>query len=129
MGYPSLYRLYMEEADPTEYRFATKYLDGWSHWEELSVAPWFKDYVEAWRRELEVKLRSDSLRRIKAVSEDKEDSNSYHANKYLLEANWKTKEEGKRGRPSKAALKQEIKNQAQEYAQIEKDAERLGVMN
>src|SRR6478735_5501682 len=30
--FPSLKKLYLDEADPTEYGFATKYLLGWKHW-------------------------------------------------------------------------------------------------
>lgn len=129
LGYPSLYRLYMAYSDPTEYQFATNHLDGWSHWEELSAADWFQPYISEWRRELEVKLRSDALVKILAVSKDETNSNSYHANKYLLDGSWKPAEGKKRGRPTKDEVRSEIKAQAALKTQIDEDAKRLGILN
>lgn len=129
LGYPSLMRLYLEEADPTEYRFASKYLDGWSHWVELSGQSWFQPYVSEWRQELEVRLRSEALAHILAVSKDATNNNAYHANKYLLEGSWKPTGESKRGRPSKDEVKLEIKRLAASKAQIDEDAQRLGIIN
>lgn len=127
LGYPSLKRLYIEAGDLTEYTFATSYLEGWSHWVELSESDWFKPYIEAWRRELEVKIRSQALSSILEVARDKANSNTYHANKYLLEGSWKPAGELKRGRPSKEAIKAEIIAQAASKAEIEEDAKRLGL--
>ena len=105
MGYPSLYRLYMEENDPTEYRFATKFLNGWSHWEALTECTWFKPYVEAWRKELEVRMKSQSLARI--MSEAKTGGrDAFVSNKYLLEKGWEKEPPSKRGRPTKAEIKE-----------------------
>ena len=103
-GYPSLYRLYMEKEDLTEWEFANEYLDGFEHWEMLCACNWFKPYVERWRRELELKLRARALSAIRdeATSESK---NSYYANKFLLEGGWKekssTSNDRGRGRPKK----------------------------
>jgi hypothetical protein len=127
MGFPSLYRLYIETADPTEYKFACLYLDGWSHWEELSEAEWFKPYVSAWRRELEVKLRARALAAIIAVAEEPANSNSYHANKYLLDGSWKPAGASKRGRPSNEEVKAEIRSQAASLREIEEDSKRIGL--
>lgn len=129
LGYPSLYRLYMETADPTEYRFARDHLDGWSHWKELSEADWFAPYIDEWRLELEVRLRSTALARILDEATSNTSNNAYHANKYLLEGSWKPKESSKRGRPSKDTIRQEIIAQAASRREIEDDAERLGLKN
>src|SRR5690606_24615232 len=67
-GYPSLYQLYMACNDPTEYTFAVSHLDSWSHWEALCECAWFKPYIASWRRELEIRLRSDSLRKIREMA-------------------------------------------------------------
>jgi hypothetical protein len=66
-GYISLYRLYMDEEDLTEYRFAEKYLIGWSHWLILQECVWFKPYINRWRDELRNRIRSKAQDAIKAA--------------------------------------------------------------
>lgn len=128
-GYPSLYRAYMDANDPTEYSFAVAYLDGWAHWERICRASWFKEYVVAWRRELELRTRSAALLRIREVagSEGKE---AFQANKYLLNGQWKERDAKRRvGAPSKA----EIKDAAHQIATTERtlsdDLERIKGLN
>ena len=116
MGYPSLKRLYLETGDPTEYRFATSYLDSWDHWLELCKCSWFQDHLNLWRQELEVKIKGAALYRIIEESENDLSKSRFAANKFLLEGGWKPKDEGtknRRGRPSK----QEIREAAAEMAQ------------
>lgn len=126
-GYPSLYRLYMETADPTEYKFAVAHLGGWDHWLELVQADWFKPFVEAWRGELLARLQSEALAAIKSVAETKDNPNSYHANKYLLEAFGKPVDAKKRGRPSKGSDLDEKTHQRAILGEIAEDAKRLGL--
>lgn len=125
LGYPSLFRLYMEAADPTEYKFAVAHLGGWDHFQELSQSSWFKPYLDAWRQELLVKLTSDALSSILAVSKDKANPNAYHANKYLLEALQKPADAKKRGRPGKGSSVDEKTHQRAILAEIEADARRI----
>lgn len=116
-GFPSLYRLYMAEADPTEYIFATKYFDSYDHWKNLSGRPWFKEIVARWREELDVKIRAEALKRI--IGESKSASkNAFTANKYLLEKGWI--HEGK-GRPSKEQIQAAAKEEAQKSITLEED--------
>jgi hypothetical protein len=127
-GYPSLYRLYMETDDPTEWKFATTYLDGWDHWEKLCESSWFKPYVARWRKELFLRLQSKALARI--IAESKSSSKeSFAANKYLLERSWEGKESKGRGRPSKDQVKAAAQAIAVSHAQIDDDYERLVRMN
>lgn len=123
-GYPSLYRLYMETADPTEWRFAKAYLQGWNHWEKLQECVWFQPYLERWRRELQLSLSSTALARI--ISESKTNSrDSFTANRYLLEQGWMPKEKGKAGRPTKDSIKAEASRIAGEAKQLEEDYTRI----
>jgi hypothetical protein len=125
LGYVSLYRLYTEADDPTEYKFATQHLDGWEHWEALCQCSWFKPYLDRWRRELETRLRARALLEIRAVANDPDHPSSYHANKYLLDGSWKPTGESKRGRPTKEAIKKEAALQASNEQQITSDFERI----
>ena len=122
---PSLYRLYMEIADPTEYRFATECFEGWEHWQQIANAEWMKPYIDSWRQELEIKLRSEALVRLEKTAQDADDKNSFQANKVLLAGGWKTPEESKRGRPSKDEVNKAIKIAADEQRRLEEDAQRV----
>ena len=123
-GFRSLYRLYIETKDPTEYRFATQYLDGWEHWTMLCECPWFRPYVARWREELYLLIASESLARIMAEAKTSS-KESFTANRYLLERGWEPKESSKRGRPTKAAIKQEASRIASEGQQIDSDFNRI----
>lgn len=124
LGLPSLYRLYMECGDLTEYRFAMSHLDGWEHWEMLTSCSWFQPFVERWRRELELRVRSEALSNILVVAADKANPTSYHANKYLLDGQWKP---SKRGRPSKDEIKSELNRQITAQKDVDEDAQRIGL--
>ena len=86
-GYYSLKRLYLEMGDPTEYKVATKYLGGWNHWQHLTKANWFMDWLEPIREELEIKLRSEALENIiiDSVSTSKTSKTSA---RYITEAGY-----------------------------------------
>lgn len=124
-GYPSLYQLYMEVNDPTEYRFAVQYLDGWDHWQMLCQCKWFQPYVEKWRKELEVRMKSQSLARVmtEAKTGGKE---AFSANKYILDKGWEPKEgQNKRGRPSKEEIAQAAKESLTTASRISEDFDRI----
>lgn len=127
-GYPSLYRLYMATYDPTEYTFATSYLQDWEHWLQLCECSWFKDYVQRWRQELSLKIASTALTRIiaEAGSDRRE---AFSANKYLLEKGWVPKDKDSVGRPSKEAIRRKAHEILQDNSRISDDIVRLGVRN
>jgi hypothetical protein len=90
--YPSLRKLYLETADPTEYEFACKYLWGWEHWQRIVANKVLKAEIDKWRDELEVKLRSKGVKAVLAITEG-----SFNAAKWAADGGWDVK----RGRPSK----------------------------
>ena len=103
----------MELDDPTEWEVGQQLVDGWEHWEMLCACSWFKPYVERWRRELELRMKSKALARVKAEARTNS-KESFMANRYLIEKGWEPKDGQKagRGRPSK----EEIKKAANEIA-------------
>jgi hypothetical protein len=123
-GYPSLYRLYMETDDPTEWEFSQRYLDGWEHWEMLTRCAWFKPFIERWRKELELRMKSKSLAKIKAEAKTGS-KESFMANKYLLEKGWEPKETKGRGRPSKDEINKAAEEIAKVDGQLSADFERI----
>jgi hypothetical protein len=120
-GVPSLYRLYIEMKDPSEYYFAKKYLGGWDHWERLTKSPWFKPYIESWRKELDVLIKAEALHEIIRIAQDSSHKSSYEANKILL----REKPTAKRGRPTKDEVNKEATRIASEEDRVLKDAERI----
>lgn len=98
--YPSLKRLYLEEEDPTEYNFATKFLLGWRHWMRLCDNKILRKHIDEWRDELEMKLRS------RAVQEMIQNSRKgkIQASKWLADKGWAQRGAG---RPTKAEIASE----------------------
>lgn len=111
LGYISLYKRYMEMADPYEIHFAEAYFDGWEHWQMVCSAAWFKPYITRWRKELNLKLRAEALAVIKEVANDPKHRGRLAAAKILLDGGWQDKEDTKAvGRPSKESIRKEADN-------------------
>lgn len=116
--FPSLYRLYMECADPTEYEFANNHLAGWAHWLMISESTWFKEYADLWRAELELKIRAQALRQIQLEARTA-GKNAFQASKYLANAEWapRASKINPVGRPTQ----ERIKKEAERLNQLEQD--------
>lgn len=130
-GLPSLRRLYLEEMDPTEYSFANKYLGGWDHWKKFLESDWFRPYLEAWREELEIKMKSLAYQKIMEEAKDDLSKNKIIANKYIVETLrriQKNEDLGARntkGRPDKASIDKQAFELAQQHQNISDDAIRV----
>lgn len=123
--YPSLKRLYLAEGDLTEYSFANKYLGGWDHWQFLLQSEWFIPHAQKWRTELELKLTSEALVRIREEAEA-DGRNAFAANKFLVSQGISKKAEpSRRGRPSKDEIKRAAAEQAFSEQSITEDLKRL----
>lgn len=125
MGYPSLYRLYMEMDDPTEYEFANKYLDGWEHWEILCASNWFKAYINRWRKELDLKMKAKALAVIRNEANNG-GKNALAASKYLMERGWEPKQE-KLTKAQMQQIRQDADSVTFEKKELEETAKRIGL--
>lgn len=92
--YPSIKKLYLELADPTEYEFANTYFLNWKHWTRITENKAIRAYIDEWREELEYKLRSNATRQMIDAAK----GGNYQAIKWLTDRGWNTKAPG---RPSK----------------------------
>lgn len=124
LGFPSLYTLYMETNDPTEYKFAVDHLDGWDHWKALCSASWFQPYIAKWREELEIRFRSNALAEI-LQNAQKGGREAFQAAKYIASGEYLTKTETKRGRPSKAEIDSTAKQIVEDRRRLEEDFQRI----
>lgn len=103
--YPSLKRLYLEMEDPIEYEFATTHLGGWEQWQRISNNKVLSKYIEPWRKELELKIRSKAVAEvIKFSKTDK----GFQAAKWLADRGF----DKRAGRPSKEDIETEKRLQA-----------------
>lgn len=126
MGYPSLYRLYIDTSDPTEYLFATSALGGWAHWEYLLENNWFKPIIAQWRRELEIKIKSTALALLITEASGPDPKTRVAVNRYLLDKDW-TPDAKKRGRPTKASIREAAHELVSAQDRIMNDFENLKV--
>lgn len=102
---PSIKRLYVEIADPTEYEFATTCFLGWGHWQRICENKSVRRYIDEWRMELEVKLRSAGVKA--AIAQAR--LGNFQASKWVADRGWESRGAG---RPSKAEVEHEKKVQA-----------------
>lgn len=124
LGYPSLFRLYMEADDPTEYAFATAHLGSWSHWLQLRECSWFKPLLERWREELHLRAKAIALAKIKKTAAG-DTRDALNAQKYLIEKGYEKTPATPRGRPSKDQINGEAKLIAEDRQRVENDLARL----
>lgn len=116
--YPSVRRLYLELQDPTEYRVATELFGGYDHWQLLVNAKWFGHELDKWRKELELKMRSEALGHlIQSASLNSKDS--FAARKFIIEGGWKPDKKGEK------KVKQEVVDNTFSDKRLKQDAERL----
>lgn len=92
--YPSIKKLYLEMTDPTEYKFATTYFLGWSHWLRLGENKAIRKHIDEWRDELEIKLRAEAVAQVMEQAK----LGSFPASKWLADRGWANRGAG---RPSK----------------------------
>lgn len=96
-------RIFLSYNDPTGYKFAKEVLGSYEHWKRLCSKDWFSEHLEIWLQELEVKLQSEGLEKIREVAASKSTA-SVQASKFLAEKRWKPS--NKVGRPNKDKIEQ-----------------------
>ncbi len=124
LHYPSLYRLYMEMEDITEFEFAERYFENWEHWMLLCSLSWFSFRAERFRHDLELKLKSQALSHIIAVSRSST-RDAYGASKYILEKGYEKKKANNVGRPSTEQIHKQAKILVNENSLIDADFDRI----
>ena len=121
-GCKSLKQLYLDIADPTEYKFALKVFGSWRHWQKLLNNKAIRVHIDEWREELEIKLRSIGVRAVRDIALDTSSKGQLQAAKYLAEKGWEPKT---RGAPSKAEKVAEVKKQTRIINEVDNDFERI----
>lgn len=117
---PSLKRLYLEMADPTEYNFANTFLLNWKHWQRMYGNKQLTPYIDEWREELELKLRYRAHQEMLLLVE--QDGGNYSAAKWLADRGW---DKRSAGRPSKAEKDKELRIKERLDDEFKSDVDRL----
>ena len=120
--YPSLKLIYMEFLDTTEYEFAMAVFGSWKAWQKISNNQDIKAFVDDWRMEMEIKIRSKAIKSLLKTATS-EGSKGTAAAKYIAEKGW----EKTRGRPNKDEVEREKKIHAGMVDDISEDAKRLDI--
>lgn len=123
--YIALKEVYMQIADPTEYQFAMAVFGSMRHWNEISDLVWTRDRVAEWRKELEIKLRSEAIMGIIDLVDDPEtkETTKFQSLKWLAQSEFAEKETAstKKKKIKEAKVKDAVVDT------ISSDFERLGI--
>ena len=61
---PQVKEMFLDARDPSEYEAAMRIVGDWDHWQQLRNHPYIKPHVDKWQKELEIKLRSEAIKRM-----------------------------------------------------------------
>jgi len=117
--------------DPTEYQFANSVFGSWEVWEKMQTTVPLRKPIDKWRREAEVKRKSLAFESV--VKEIQEGGrSSFTAAKFLINEEWKSREDGRAARKEKNSKDKSTSQEAFERAGVNNDLKRLkdqGLMN
>jgi hypothetical protein len=116
---------FIDERDPTGYKWAMKYLNSWKHWNLLCRLPWFQEALAIWQDALKNDLKSQAIAKIIEISSS-ETAQALPAAKYIAEEGWNAKE-ATRGRPSKEEVDGKLKQAMRAASVVTEDADRIGL--
>lgn len=105
--------------DPTEYTFAMEWFGDWDHWEKICNHTVLKPWIDKYRRERDMLIKSKAVKKIFDEANSGEGRNQFAAAKYLAEKGY-IKETVKR--PATAPTKKDRTDD-----EILEDYERLGL--
>lgn len=126
-GHISLYRKYMEIADPTEYQVAIQLFGSYDHWQALCRSKWFMVHLTGWRLELKNRMESERFTEMSVKAKDPGPM-GIQATKWLAERyGGSAKHTSKRGRPSNEEKAAHLIHSTREAEDTADDLKRLGM--
>lgn len=124
-GLVCLGKEYIRDADPSGYTTATRLFGEFGYWKHLLKAGWFREAVGLWNEELEAKLYSEGLAKIRELA-NSDDKGALTAAKYLANREFVGNRSGpKRGRPSNEEVEGRLVSEAKELSEVADDAARI----
>jgi hypothetical protein len=97
----------------------------WEIWQDFNKSPVLKPYIARWRKEAEIKVKSEA---IKSIAEEMRSGgrSSFGAAKLLLERGWLDKEAASQAK-RKLQEKEDEELDKEARTLLSEDAERLGI--
>jgi len=121
-GLPSMRRHFILSEDPTGYETAMDLLGSWDQWEKIFQGKRFKEELEKWQGEMDVRLRSKAIKALKDTALT-EGSKGTAAARYLADGGYRGGK--RRGRPTNEEVTRERKIQAGITAELAEDENRI----
>lgn len=119
---------YVNDADPSGYKTAIRLFGEYAYWKYLMGIPWFREAVAVYDEELEAKLYSEGLDKIREMATG-DDAKALKAAEYLANGRFKKEAGPKRGRPSRAEVEGNLKRATEEKTEVEEDAARIRLIS
>jgi hypothetical protein len=118
-------KLYVQLGDPSGYKITQQLLGGdFKHWLDLMKCGWFVEAKKLWDMELDAKLASEGLDKIREVA-GSEDKGALQAARYLAD-NFAGKKV--RGRPTKEEVDGAMKQELSDRQTVDDDFLRIQVV-
>ena len=112
--YVSMYKLFMEDNDPTGYTTCMRTFGDFHVWRKMWSSKVFAPVMEDWLIDLEAKMTSEAIEKMRKLDNPT-------ANKWIADKGW----EQKRGRPSKAEKARTAAKTIQMRDELADDASRV----
>lgn len=119
-------RAYVEEADPSGYKVSKRLLNGdYTLWTVLMGCRWFVTAKDFWDKELDAKLFSEGMDKIRELAESGMPAQKLAASKYLANKEYKKDRSTTKGRPTKEAVDRAAKDLATSDRDLDEDLRRI----
>lgn len=112
--YISLKKRYLDLEDVTEYVFANTWLINWDHWQRLQSNKSIFPFIEKWRYELELSIRSSAIQSI--ITESGGDK-GFQAAKWLASRGWDKRGPGRPSKDQQAHDRAILNNIEEDFAE------------
>lgn len=118
------HQVFLEERDYTEYKPAIKLVGSWETWCQIKRdCRTFADLVEAWKAELEVKLKSEAMDKLVGLMDGASAPTAASIAKFIVQAAYKKRAGA--GRPTNAEIAKQEKDLARKAAETDADGQRV----
>lgn len=118
---------YVRRDDPTGYRVAVEVLGDYRLWTTLMKTKWFQSAKKIWDDELEAKLASQGIEKIKELMEHGMPAQQLAAAKYLANREYSRDSKASKGRPSNAQVAEAAREEAAVERHLAEDFKRISL--
>lgn len=119
---------YVETEDPSGYQVAQKLFGEYRLWTILMKCKWFQAAKKLWDEELDARLSSKALEKIKELVHEGLPAQQLAAAKYLANQEYRKDHKASKGRPTTTQVAEAAREEATLETQLAEDYRRLSVV-